>query len=48
MKRLLINFDEQLLVSIREADYMARNSFEVPHSCKTLLHASKKLKGIKC
>jgi len=44
-RKLLINFDPQLLTSMKEAEFMMKNMFEVPNSCKTLLFARNKLKG---
>lgn len=44
-KSLLINIDQQLLMSLKEAEYMLMNSFEVPESSKALLHTKDKLKG---
>ena len=44
-KTLLINFDSQLLMTLKEAEYMLKNNFEVPESSQMLLHAKDKMKG---
>lgn len=45
-KNYLINFDQHLLINMKEAEYMAKTGLEVPPETQTLLFAKARMKRI--